>query len=361
MGYVLIGTEASQYSGKARACLRWRSVSFTERQATPEVYRDIVEPRIGFAVIPVLLTPDGLAIQDSADIIDHIDRREPGPKAVPSSPVQKLVSLLLELYADEWLVIPAMHYRWTYNDARAVEEFGRTAAPEASRAEQVRIGQIIATPVRDSLTRMGVSEETSSGIEAHYEGFLADYSAHLRRMPFVLGGRPSLGDFALFGPLYGPLYRDPASGERMKKLAPAVAEWVERMAKDSKATGDLAPGDEIPETILPILKRQMTEQLPVLIASAEALREWARVQPKGSRIKRSLGTHEFAIGGRRGERGILSFSLWRLQRVLDHLRSLTGTDRQKAESLLKSVGGAALIALEPPVRLERKDYRLVIC
>ena len=47
--------------------------------------------------------------------------------------MQELVSRLLELYADEWLVIPAMHYRWSYNDDWIVEEFGRIAAPGATR------------------------------------------------------------------------------------------------------------------------------------------------------------------------------------------------------------------------------------
>jgi glutathione S-transferase len=359
MRYILIGTDSSQFAGKARSYLRWKAIAFDEKVATPEVYRDIIEPRVGFAVVPVLLTPDNQTLQDTADIIDYIERAEPGPSAYPGGPVQKLVSLLLELYADEWLVIPATHYRWTYNEAWITEDLGRTASPNASREEQTRIGQVIAAPLKDSIPRMGVSEETISGIEAHYEGFLADYSAHLRRTPFVLGDRPSLGDFALFGPLYGPLFRDPASGERMRTMAPVVAAWVERMLA-AKSGGELLPDDEIPPTIHPILKRQMTEQLPVLVQSAEALREWSLVQPKGARVKRSLGTHEFTIGGRRGERSIMSFSLFRLQRVQDHYRSLSGADRQRADELLEAVGGKALATLELPVRLDRRDYRLVI-
>lgn len=360
MGYVLIGTEASQFSGKARAYLRWKGVDFAEQSATPEIYRDIIEPRIGYAVIPILLTPDGQVIQDTADIVDFVERAEPGPSVYPATPVQKLVCLLLELYADEWLVIPAMHYRWTYNEAWIVEEFGRVAAPAASRSEQASIGEVIAKPVRDSIPRLGVSDETLSGIEAHYEGFLADYSAHLRKFPFVLGDRPSLGDFALFGPLYGPLFRDPASGERMRRLAPSVVDWVERMLTVKADEARLLPGDEIPPTIYPILKRQLTEQLPVLADSARALQDWARAQPVGARIKRSLGVHEFTIGGRRGERNIMSFSLWRLQRVQDHYRSLSGPDRERADKLLDAVGGWAIGTLQLPVRLERREYRLVI-
>jgi glutathione S-transferase len=360
MRYILIGTEASQFAGKARAYLRWKGVDFEEKTATPEVYRDLIEPRVGFAVVPVLLTPDNHTVQDTADIIDYIERAEPGPSAYPDGPVQKLASLLLELYADEWLIIPATHYRWAYNEAWIIEEFGRTAAPSASPEEQSRIGQVIAAPIKEAIPRLGVSEETVSGIEAHYEGFLADYSAHLRTTPFVLGSRPSLGDFALFGPLYGPLYRDPASGERMRRLAPDVVDWVERMLAAKDRSGELLGGDVIPRTIHPILKRQMSEQLPVLIQSAEALREWSLAQPKGARLKRSLGTHEFTIGGRRGERSILSFSLWRLQRVMDHYHSLSGGDRERADALLAAIGGKALQTLELPVRLERRDYRLVL-
>ncbi len=360
MGYVLIGTDASQFSGKARSYLRWKGVDFSETTATPEVYRDIVEPRIGFAVIPILETPDGVVVQDTADIIDHVEKAESGPSVFPDGPVQRLASLLLELYADEWLVIPAMHYRWNYNEPWIVTELGRNAAPNASPEEQARIGQVIAAPVKESVPRVGVSEETISGIEAHYEGFLADYSAHLRKMPFAFGDRPSLADFALFGPLYGPLYRDPASGERMRRRAPAVADWVERMLNVTAGSGALSANDDVPTTLHPILKRQMNEQLPVLQDSVRALGEWAMAQPKGARIKRSLGRHEFTIGGRVGERNIMSFSLYRLQRVLDLFASLSDADRQRANVFLEAIGGRALATMALPVRLERREYRLVI-
>lgn len=360
MGYILIGTEASQFSGKARAALRWKGIDFSETFATPEVYRDIIEPKIGYGVIPVLLTESGQAIQDSADIIAFADREGGGASIHPNTPLQELVSLLLELYADEWLVIPAMHYRWNHDEPWIVEEFGRIARPDATPEEQIAIGQVIANPVRDAVPRFGISDDTVSGIEAHYEGFLADFSAHLRKLPFVLGDRPSLGDFALFGALYGPLFRDPKLGQRMRRQAPLVAGWVERVRDARLGPESLAANDEIPETLHPILKRQMSEQAPVLIETSRALEEWARAQPGGARVKRSLGAHEFVIGGRRGQRSILTFALWRLQRIQDHYRQLADDDRKRAGSLLDSVGGRALVSAELPVRLGRKDFRLII-
>jgi glutathione S-transferase len=360
MGYVLIGTEASYFTGKARAYLRWKGVDFSEKPATPEVYAQIIQPRVGFSVIPVLLTPEDRVVQDTSDIIDHIEGRMPTPSVYPPGALQKLVSLLFELYADEWLVIPAMHYRWTYNEDWILAEFGRTAAPEASPEEQKRIGRAVGERFKSFVPRIGVSEETQAGIEAHYEGFLADFSAHLRRWPFLLGDRPSLGDFALYGPLYAHLYRDPESGAQMKRLAPLVAEWVERMGEPGSRSGDLLPGDQVPETLYPILKRQMSEQLPVLSDAAESLGEWAADQPAGTRVPRQLGQHEFIIGGRRGERAIITFSLLRLQKVLDHYSGLTGAERAAADRLLEETGGRAITGMTLPRRLDRREFRLVL-
>jgi glutathione S-transferase len=360
MGYVLIGADASQFSAKARACMRWKGMPFETRDATPEVYRDIIEPRVGFAIIPVLLTPDGQVVQDSAEIIDHVDSHAPGTSAHPGTALQEFVSRVIELYADEWLALVGMHYRWTYNDTWMVGEFGRIAAPNATPAEQASIGEALAAPARERASRSGVSEDTASGIEAHYEGFLGDFSEHLRRYDFVLGSRPSLADFALYGVLQAVLFRDPESGAHMLRLAPLVAAWIERVETARAGQGELLSGDEIPDSLLPILKRQMSEQLPMLADTARALEAWSVAQPTGARIKRQLGTHEFMIGGRWGQRSILTFPLWRLQRIQDLYQAMGGADRARADGLLESVGGRELVDLKIPVRLARRDFRLVI-
>src|SRR5690348_14559955 len=111
----LYGAEISYFTGKVRAYLRWKGLPFDEFSADATVYREIIVPRVGFAVIPVVVTPDGETLQDSTDIIDALELRHGEPFVHPSSPVQRLVAALLELYGDEWLVIPAMHYRWHHN------------------------------------------------------------------------------------------------------------------------------------------------------------------------------------------------------------------------------------------------------
>ncbi|MBL4870937.1 MAG: glutathione S-transferase N-terminal domain-containing protein, partial [Robiginitomaculum sp.] len=121
--YTLYAAPLSLYSGKARGYLRWKNVPFKEVLATREVYGSALLPRVGWPVIPVLVAPDDSTVQDTTDIIDYVEAREGGPSIYPTGPKQKLAALILELFGDEWLLIAAMYYRWTYNEEFAYSEF----------------------------------------------------------------------------------------------------------------------------------------------------------------------------------------------------------------------------------------------
>src|SRR5205085_1309033 len=149
--------------------------------ARREVYRDVIVPRTGVRFIPVLISDDDVAVQDSTAIIDFLELRYPEVSIYPDGAVQRWVALLLEAYADEWLVIPAMHYRWNVpeNRAFAIEEFGRLSVPDASPDEQREIGERLAGPFAGALPTLGVHPENTHAIEASYAHFLRDFDAHL--------------------------------------------------------------------------------------------------------------------------------------------------------------------------------------
>ena len=132
----LYGADISYFSAKVRAYLRWKGLPFEEVSASRAVYQQTIIPRIGFPVIPVVETPEGVWLQDSTDIIDALEMHQPGPPVQPHGAVQHLVARLLELMGDEWLLLPAMHYRWNYNEDWAYREFGAISAPDAPLAEQ---------------------------------------------------------------------------------------------------------------------------------------------------------------------------------------------------------------------------------
>ena len=360
-GYTLYGSEVSYFTGKARAYLRWRGVDFTEEQATREVYKDIIMPHVGWPVIPVMKTPGGEIVQDTADIIAHVEAAEARtPSVWPESPLQRFVCELLHLYGDEWLVIPAMHYRWSYNEDWAYGEFGALSAPELSPDEQYELGKKNGARFKGALPVLGVSEATIPGIETSYKAFLADFTRHLDAHPFVMGARPTLADFAFIGPLYAHLYRDPASGELMKRIAPKVADWVERAHAGERGTDDLPDGDTVPETLMPILARQMREQLPVLDTVNAMFADWAAQAGSGDRVPRALGDVEIDIEGCRGPAKARSFQLWRLQAALDIYNEMDAETRGRADALLDEIGGAALKTFELPARLKRENCQVVL-
>ena len=352
--YRLYGAAISLYTGKARAYLRYRNVPFVEESGSPEIFE-----RVGFRMIPVLHTPDDELIQDTTDIIDHCEAVHGGPSVYPEGPLQRLIALLFEVYGDEWLVIPAMHYRWAHNLDFILEEFGRTVVPNASAEEQRETGEKISAPFRGSLPILGINEDTVSGIESDYELLLQRLDEHFADHLYLLGSRPSIGDYGLMGPLYAHNYRDPWSGELMRRIAPNVARWVGSMNTPAPNSGHFIPNDEVPETLLPLLENIFAEAMPALMASLDANKDWIEAHPDAEEIPRGVGEHEFTIGGKRGTRMIRSYSQWMLQRPLKHYQSLTGVGREGVDRLLAEVGGLDLMKTPISRPVTRRKNRLV--
>lgn len=339
MTHKFYGGLLSLYSGKARAYLDWKGVDYEEILSTTDVYMKIIIPKVGRPVIPVMETSDGQTLQDTTLIIDHFEDEIGGPSVYPNTPKQRLVALLMEVFGDEWLVIPAMHYRWNYNEEWVYGEFGAVAAPEASKEEQLVIGRERGQNFKGFCPLLGINEKTIPAIEASYEALLADLDAHFSGHDYLLGSRPSIGDYGLIGPLFAHLYRDPASGEIMKRMAPRVAAWVERMV-DVKAplSGEFLPDDEIPATLIPVLERMMTEHVPFLQKTATMFDAWLEANA-GEEIPRAVGAADFTVENVIGQRMAPPFSLWMLQRPLRHYQSLNGADKAAADELLSSIKG----------------------
>ncbi|ABC64478.1 glutathione S-transferase [Erythrobacter litoralis] len=360
MPHILYAAPLSLYSGKARAYLDWKGVDYEEVLSTPDVYRDVILPNVGRPVIPVVQTQDGAILQDTTRIIDHFEAAAPEPSVYPATPRQRLAALLLECFGDEWLVIPAMHYRWNYNEEWVYGEFGKTALPDGTPEEQYAIGKERGAAFKGFCQPLGITDATIPAIEASYEHFLRDFDAHLAKHPFLFGTRPSIGDYGLIGPLYAHLYRDPASGEIMARTAPRVAEWVRRMVEvETPRSGEFLPDDSIPSTLEPILQRMMAEQVPYLVRVAEMLGQWADAND-AAEPPRAVGMADFTMEGVTGQRIATPFSLWMLQRGLDYLASLSGEERQACAAMLRSVGGEALLDFSMPVRLAFEDHKLTI-
>ncbi|MFK7930418.1 MAG: glutathione S-transferase family protein [Myxococcota bacterium] len=353
----LYAAQVSLYSGKTRSYLRYKGIPFNEVLPSQHVLQQIIKPRTGLAMIPVVITADDHAVQDTSSIIDFFEAQVPERPVMPAGPVQRLVAHLIELYADEWLLLPAMHYRWAYPRHHAwmiLREFGAMFAPNRPKWMQPIFGLPVFVYFGLGHGRvLGIDRHTRGAIEAGYERFLAAFDAHLAVHPYVLGGHPTLADFGLMAPLYAHLYRDPYSGRLMKRLAPRVADWVERMnAPEAQTFGPLVPDDHIPDTLLPILTHAFTEQWPVIADTWAAVTAPDAAHPDG-RLPRFVGRHRFRVGDAHSTRAIQSYTAWMSQRSFAAYSALDGEERVRADTLLDQLGGDA-VKVPPKVELTRK-------
>jgi len=363
--YTLYGGDISYYTGKVLSYLRYKAIPFDYQQATRDVYKTVILPSVGWPVIPVVTTPDKQVLQDTSDIIDALEKKFPQVQVTPETPKQKVVALLMEVYGDEWLKLPAMHYRWNHNLDWIVGEFGKLSAPHLDEAGQREVGEQTCRPFRGSLPMLGVTEQTMAAVESSYEALLLELDDHFAKYDFLLGSRPSIGDFGLIGPLYAHQYRDPNSGALMQRLAPNTVKWVLRMMEPAPLSGEFLANDEVPDTLLPVLARMMREQVPVVHDTMDALAEWAEKNPDETEVPRGIGMHAFTLeAGLANEasdrRAIQPFMQWMWQRPLDAFNSLDAQGQSAVSSLLGSAGGEGAMLKKPGVRVRRRNYKLEV-
>ncbi|XP_076805167.1 uncharacterized protein LOC143449028 [Clavelina lepadiformis] len=359
--YQLIGGELSPYTAKVRFYLRHKNIAFEPVQATAEVYMNFVRPRVGWNIIPVLVTPEKDVIQDSTDIISILEKRHPSPSVLPQTPKQKIISLLLEMFVDEWIIMPVMHYRWSFpeNLPFLKEEFGRIGFPSLSVQDRNEVAEKIYSKFKGFLPIIGITDKSRQAIEESWKALLDELTAHFDKHPYFLGGKPCVGDFAFAGMAYAHLYRDPVPGYLMKTRAPLVAAWVENMnghlphanklslhevtedgwlmredlPEDSR---DFCAGGDIPATLFPILTRFFTEFGPILRSAKSYVTKYIQqnVTPNQTKIPRSIGIQEYSIGGIKETRGVFPFSVWKWQRIIDFYCSLPFESRVEADRLM---------------------------
>ena len=344
--------EISYFSAKVRPALRYKGIHFVE--VLPDMR--VILQRTGLAFIPIVVTPEDETLQDSSEILDALEARFPSPPLYPETPVQRIVNLLLELYADEFLLLPAMHYRWSFAESEA-----KARGDFAALVGDAEWANTFADRMKGALPILGVDAATAPAIESHLEGLLDALSAHFAVQPFLLGEHPALADCALLGPFYAHLYLDAVPGRLLRERAPRVCHWIERMNRpDPEAPGTWLPDDRLAPTLRPLLERIGRDAVPLLLDGIAAFEEWADARPEEAvEPPRMVGVHETRLGGVACRRGTSAYSLWMLQRTLDAYRSLDGEERAAVDAALAGTGCEAVLAYRPRHRLGKRKFKLV--
>ena len=357
--YLLYGTEMSYFSGKARSYLRWKDIDLEERLADQNFYENVCVPKIGRRVIPVTLLPDGTALQDTTQLFDYFEGAYESPSFSPINLQQRFLASVLELWADDWLLIPAMYYRWEYEADTNALDFGMDLFPDLPLKEQAEVGRQASTLFRSALPLLGVHAHNKKRVEDNWKAVLAELDTHFRAVPFLLGERPTIADFALSGALYAHMYRDATAGTIMKREGLAVARYVEKMMKPRVSlSGEFPESREVPPTLVPILRRIMSEQIPVVADVAARVSAWREENP-GKKIPRVIGTHKFVFEGAREERSIFPYVVWMAQRTKVLHDRFQREEPESFSNLIPTIGGEVLTSLIIKDPLAIIDHEIV--
>lgn len=353
--------EMSLYSGKTRAYLRYKALPHLERPV--RLWTGFRLQRIvGALVIPVLRTPEGEWLQDTAHIIDSLEHRHPDAAILPSTPRQRLAAHWLELWGDEFWLPPAMHYRWNFQeniDQLLLPEAGRDLLPGAPVRLQRWIARKVGAMPQRFLPGLGVKPEQTALIERWTLAMCDALDRHFAQHPYLLGTRPCLGDFGLIGPLYTHLGRDPYPARELIAPRPHLAAWVRRMQHPEMPRGGaFLAEDRVPETLAPVFASIFGECWPMLQATREALLDWTAKHPAGVPIPRLLKPIHIPYADATYRLRARSFLMWKLQRIMDELARQPPTFRAEATSWMQACQGPVDLDLPLP-RLRRQAVHLV--
>ncbi|MGB1700689.1 MAG: glutathione S-transferase family protein, partial [Nannocystaceae bacterium] len=309
----IYGWPSSPYTEKVVRYVRFHERSHQLVAPTAWQLRRKITRAVGRAIMPTMEISTGRWIQDSSEIIDYFASQLPHEQAFPCSPTQRLVSALVEYYADEWMPIIIMHTRWNTPENRnfAEAEFAATGMPWVPAGIARRLVRPISQKMASYRAVLGVTEESIPGVERRIQALLTQLETHLAASPFLLGEAPCVGDFALCGPLYAHIYRDPGSRHRFDGLD-HLRQWMDRLTRPPEHRTYFSESGEVPATLEPVLEGIFAEQWPFARQVVQAIETFAEGSP-GAPLPRGLGWAPCIIGGSESRRKIATESQWKIQ------------------------------------------------
>lgn len=296
--------------------------------------------------MPTIELSDGRVIRDSSAIIDHFEN-EFDSQFTPSSPKQKAMSLLFNVIGSDGLLRPAVHFRWRFpeNLPLVLSHFEELTPKDALKRFTVagRVEQM-----QDACIKLGVTTDRIEFVESIYVRFLRKLNAHFELFPYLFGGKPSIGDFGLMGPMYAHLSRDIKPLTLMHEHGIHVLRWVERMNRsDPSFSAAHAPeenyldNDEIPDTLLEILRHMAIDFVPETKATCDGLNEWIDSQSElvfGTTVERTIdGIANFYVEGTSMSSALLPYRFYLLKRLQDYVAESPAGVKQDLIQLLESV------------------------
>ena len=271
--YRIFGNEMSPYSVKVRAWFRYKGVPHRWLQRSQ--HREEFEARARLPLIPLVVTPDDKALQDSTPIIEALEGEFPEPSIHPDDPALRFLSALIEEYGDEWGNKLMFHHRWYSEvDRRATAlVLARSFLPDGAAAAVGALADQVRERMVGRVHFTGSSEANAPLISRYLDDLLAILEAHLEGRKYLFGARPAFADFGLAPQLYEASL-DPTAAGIIRARAPSVLAWSHRVL-EPRNDGPFEGWDSLKETLTPLLANAGAYFLPWSRANSDALEDGA--------------------------------------------------------------------------------------
>lgn len=333
----LTGAAGSPYTRKMLSVLRYRHLPYSVFWGNGNIPKGYPEPKV--RLLPTFFFPDGengalVPVTDSTPIIRRLETDYAGRSVLPSDPVIRFINDLIEDYADEWLTKAMFHFRWAHeadwkNAAPLLVYWGMNTAPKEAAEE---FAANFAKRQIDRLYVVGSNEITAETIESSYTRLIEILDTLISRKGFVLGGRPSSADFAIFGQLSQLAVIEPTSAAITTSTSYRVRAWVDLMEDLSGVTpqeDDWFSPDAAGEALKPLLSEIGRTYTPAMIANGKAVMSGA-------------DTFDTEIDGRAWTQPTFKYQAKCLHWLREDYSALPSDARATVDALLSGTGCEAL-------------------
>ncbi|HEX2891524.1 glutathione S-transferase C-terminal domain-containing protein [Vineibacter terrae] len=332
--YRVYGVLGSPYAAKLRAIFRYRRLAFDWLPASFDWVPglNLVRPELAHVVpriIPVVWFPEDESYRVDSTVIAYALERLHRPRSiVPDNPGLAFLSHLLEDMGDEWLLKVAFHYRWSndvdrnFTNRLVMSELLGGGVPQQqieAAAKVFRDRQISRMPL------VGCTPLNAPLIAEVYRRVLDAMTRLRATSSFLLGSRPSLGDFGMFGALF-TCRNDPTPGAIMRDRSPATLDWIQTLDEASGIEGEWtgSPADLCPATA-DLLRLAGETYLPFLLANEAAV--------EGNKETVSMTALGFPY-----EQAPFRYQAKCLRWLRQEFDALPGTAREQTASILRETG-----------------------
>ena len=344
---------ASPYSYKVMTYMNYKGIPYKRIAANMKSHMEDIPRMVGQSIVPVMLSPNGDILQDSTPIIEWLEERHPDKPVVPEDARLAFLMWLLEELADEYMPRIHMHTRWgnRQNQNAVSHRIGRELAYAIPDASVSDLAAFMLSRQAGFNKHLGLTDRVRENMDRQVLDLLFILDDHFLHYQFLLGDKPSLADFALYGSLKVHLYSDPNSKEIMEVHSPKTCNWIEKITALGDVRGCVGQTtfgdwinlyDGVPKSLHKLLSFSAKTYIPFAQACAQASKNKSKTfDAEVYGLKETFSTHQYRV--------------WSFEQLQNRYEKLHGDEKQFVDEALKSSGVLPLMMAEGIVHSDLFD------